>query len=150
MRIIIMVKCESEDCKTRASYNIPEETIPKFCARHRTTFMEDKRHSKCKEIGCNSEPGWGYSGTKTRIYCRKHKTDDMIDLKHKKITEKETDLLQKDKMNAKDEDGSIDVVDLCKPKINLFTRSLTVTPEKMKYDSNSEKESVWTKYIQKS
>lgn len=62
-----MVKCQSDNCKKRAYYNVKEEK-PKYCGIHRNkTTMINVLKKTCKDDNCDIKPYFNYKGQKTRF-----------------------------------------------------------------------------------
>jgi hypothetical protein len=68
--------CESINCKRTAKYNFPDQTVGKYCSKHKLDGMY-LLTKKCKFIGCITDASCGYIGKKVE-YCGKHKLDGMF------------------------------------------------------------------------
>lgn len=72
------LKCITEDCKKRASYNYNNEKSPKYCASHKKINMIDVRKEKCLEENCSKKPHFNLQDETKGIYCTEHKKENMI------------------------------------------------------------------------
>jgi hypothetical protein len=79
-----MTICANEDCKKKASFNVPgEKAKAKYCGDHKTDDMDNLINIKCK---CGlGQPKWNYVWLKPE-YCGKCKKDDMIEQYRKKCS----------------------------------------------------------------
>jgi len=77
------VKCESADCKTRASFDLAGGK-GRFCVAHKTAEMVDVKSKRCEHAGCDKiTPKFDLAGGKGR-FCVAHKTAEMVDVKSKR------------------------------------------------------------------
>lgn len=77
--------CENPECDRDPKYNLPGETVRRFCSAHKETHMIDlgKKITECIIENCPNMPRFNYRNKKP-IYCDHHKLPEMIDLEQSK------------------------------------------------------------------
>jgi hypothetical protein len=76
--------CIENICNTRAHYNLKDEKIPIYCAKHKKINMIDIISRKCVENNCRIRPSFNFKCENKPIYCKIHKKEDMIDVINKR------------------------------------------------------------------
>ena len=77
--------CEDPSCDNGPRYNLPGETVRRFCINHKETCMVnlDIKITECIIENCPNLPRFNYRNKKP-IYCDHHKLPEMIDLEQSK------------------------------------------------------------------
>jgi hypothetical protein len=81
------MKCNFEDCKTRASYGMVLGKAT-HCAKHKKSEMFDVINKTCSEKDCKKQPTYGLIHKKP-THCFKHKISEMFDVVSKTCSEKD-------------------------------------------------------------
>lgn len=76
--------CSKTNCIYKGIFNIPGSK-QFWCKKHSTMEMQRTKGVKCKFIGCNKTPSYGYD---KQIYCVNHKLPDMKNLSYEKRKQK--------------------------------------------------------------
>lgn len=84
-----MGRCQNENCKTQAVFNLPGETKKNWCKQHKTTEMIDVINPRCLYENCKKQPCYNFPNEKKGSYCKLHKLDGMFDIKDRKYCEYE-------------------------------------------------------------
>ena len=79
--------CEEPGCNIRPSFNLPNQTIGKYCSKHKKVGMIDIKNKTCEEHGCNKQPVFNLPNQTVAKYCYAHKKDGMINVKDKTCEE---------------------------------------------------------------
>jgi hypothetical protein len=80
-------RCQNENCKTQAVFNLPGEMKRNWCRQHKTVEMIDVVNPKCQYENCSKQPCYNYPTEKKGRYCKLHKIEGMIDIKDRKQCE---------------------------------------------------------------
>lgn len=64
--------CQSENCKTQASFKFVDEKKVRFCAKHKLPGMADYRSKRCENPSCHVIASFNVLGEKKRRFCKLH------------------------------------------------------------------------------
>lgn len=79
--------CEFPDCKVRANFNFPTETLALYCSKHKEEGMINIISKRCAHTRCMKQPTFNFPTKKNVLYCVKHKKEGMVDIKSKRCTQ---------------------------------------------------------------
>ena len=77
-------RCQHDGCDTRASFDVPGATRPRFCRAHSEAGMVDVISKHCQHDGCDTRASFDVPGATRPRFCRAHSEAGMVDVINKR------------------------------------------------------------------
>lgn len=79
--VVSMVRCLNEQCKIRATYNVPlKGMMGAFCKQHAKDGMINMFRKRCSHAACTRHPSFNLDGIKTAVFCKEHADKEMVNV----------------------------------------------------------------------
>lgn len=62
-------RCCIAGCQKYPAFNVPGESIARFCGEHRQAGMIDVHNKRCREPGCQKRPTFNHAGAPRASLC---------------------------------------------------------------------------------
>jgi len=73
--------CIYENCITIPNFNLPNEKIAIYCAKHKLKDMINVKSRTCIHPNCKTRPNFNVISEKLGLYCDEHKNHNMVNVK---------------------------------------------------------------------